>query len=48
MPASYTLHAVIAVGHPGDAADLPENLRAREVPSGRNGVQAWAGQGRFL
>lgn len=48
MPASYTLHAVIAVGHPGDAADLPENLRAREVPSPRNGVQAWAGQGRFV
>lgn len=48
MPASYTLHAVIAVGHLGDAGDLPEPLRAREVPSPRNAVGTWAAQGKFL
>ena len=47
MPVDYTLHAVIAVGHLGDAAELPEDLRAREVPNGRNGVEAWAARGKF-
>jgi nitroreductase len=47
MPADYTLHAVIAVGYLGDAAQLPEPLRAREVPNGRSAVEVWAGKGRF-
>jgi nitroreductase len=47
MPAGHTLHAVIAVGYPGNAADLPEALRALEVPNGRNGVQTWAARGKF-
>jgi nitroreductase len=47
LPADYTLHAVIAVGYLGDANDLPEALRAREVPSGRNAVGTWAANGRF-
>lgn len=48
MPAHYTLHAVIALGHLGDANDLPEALRAREHPSPRNAVDTWAQQGRFV
>ena len=47
MPADFTLHAVIAVGYVGDAADLPEPLRAREVPNGRNAVGTWAAKGNF-
>jgi hypothetical protein len=47
MPSDFTLHAVIAVGFLGDAADLPEPLRAREVPNGRNDVGTWAGKGSF-
>ncbi len=33
--ARVELHAVVAVGHQGNAADLPEMLQAREVPSDR-------------
>ena len=35
LPAALEPQVVIAVGHPGDAAALPEKLRAREVPSDR-------------
>lgn len=48
MPAEYHLHAVIAVGYLGDANDLPESYRAREVPSARNSVDTWAKQGGFV
>ena len=47
MPSEFTLHAVIAVGYIGDAADLPEPLRAREAPNGRNAVGTWAAKGNF-
>jgi nitroreductase len=47
MPSDFTLHAVIAVGYIGDAADLPEPLRAREAPNGRNAVGSWAAKGKF-
>ncbi len=47
MPSDFTLHAVIAVGYLGDAADLPEALRAREAPNGRNAVTDWAAKGSF-
>lgn len=47
MPSEFTLHAVIAVGYLGDANDLPEALRAREVPNGRNAVETWATNGGF-
>jgi nitroreductase len=43
----HVLHAIIAVGHPGDPADLPEPLRAREVPSQRRPLDEIAGRGRF-
>jgi nitroreductase len=48
IPQSYTLHCVIAVGYKGDSADLPEAIRAREVPNGRNAQDTWAAKGRFI
>jgi nitroreductase len=47
LPAGHALHAVVAVGRRGDAADLPENLRAREIPSPRLPLSAIAGRGTF-
>lgn len=35
VPDDYDVLAMIALGYQGDAATLPENLRAREVPSTR-------------
>ena len=39
--------AAVAVGTLGDPADLPENYRAREVPSGRNPQSHFVFPGRF-
>lgn len=47
LPEGHALHAVVAIGHPGDAATLPEALRAREVPSPRKPLAEIAGRGRF-
>lgn len=38
---------MIAVGHPGSVEDLSERNRAREEPSGREPVSAWAHEGRW-
>ena len=35
LPDGYALHAVVAVGHQGNPADLSEMLRAREHPNER-------------
>jgi nitroreductase len=43
----FTPYAAIAVGYPGDSAELPEDLRAREVPSTRKAVVEFAFRGRF-
>lgn len=40
VPQDYDLHAVIAIGRPGDVEALPEPLRARETPSGRAPFEA--------
>lgn len=48
LPQGHVLHAVVAVGKLGDAATLPEPLRARETPSPRRPVAELAGRGRFL
>jgi hypothetical protein len=37
----------VAVGALGDPAGLPEQLRAREAPSGRDPVSSFAFSGRF-
>lgn len=47
MPADTAVLAMIAVGHPGDPATLPEDLRQREVPSGRRPIDETAGEGPF-
>jgi nitroreductase len=48
MPQSYTLHCVIALGYKGDSADLPDSIRAGEVPNGRTAQDTWAAKGRFI
>lgn len=45
--AEYEVQAAIAVGRMGDPADLPEKLRAKETPSGRNPQTSFAFHGRF-
>lgn len=39
--------AAIAVGYPGDAADLPADLAEKNVPSTRKPVEAFAFKGRY-
>ncbi|MFH1401143.1 MAG: nitroreductase family protein [Nanoarchaeota archaeon] len=48
IPDGFVPEMMIAVGLPGDVDDLPEDLRVREVPSGRRRVSefAWAGAWR--
>lgn len=38
LPEDQHVDAMIALGRPGDVDDLPDGLRAREVPSGRKPV----------
>jgi nitroreductase len=47
LPEGHTLHCVVAVGEQGPAEALPEDLRAREKPSGRKPVDEIAVHGRF-
>lgn len=47
LPEGHVLHAAVAIGKQGDAADLPEALQAREVPSPRHPVTATAFHGAF-
>lgn len=46
-PAGFVPAAMFAVGRPGDAANLPEALRARETPSGRRPIGESIGEGPF-
>lgn len=47
LPDAHTLHCVVAVGEQGPAEALPEDLAAREKPSGRKPVVEIAVHGRF-
>jgi nitroreductase len=47
VPDDYDVEAMIAVGHPGDPADLPESLRKVEAPSQRKPVAEIAREGKF-
>jgi len=38
IPGDWKVEAMAAVGRPGPVEELPENLRAREVPSTRHPV----------
>jgi nitroreductase len=40
IPGDWTVEAMAAIGRPGQVEDLPENLRAREVPSTRHPLAA--------
>jgi len=47
VPDGYQVEAMIAVGRPGDADDLPQGLQEREVPSPRKKVEEFAFEGGF-
>jgi Nitroreductase len=47
IPDDFETECMIAVGRPGDPDDLPETLRAGEIPSGRNPIEAFARPGVF-
>lgn len=47
VPDDYDVEAMIAVGRPGDPDDLPEQLAARETPSGRKPVAEFICEGPF-
>ncbi|MBV8916364.1 MAG: hypothetical protein JOZ05_25415 [Acetobacteraceae bacterium] len=43
----YRVEAAIAIGRRGDPSTLPESLRAREVPNGRNPLAQSIFEGKF-
>jgi len=47
IPEGFRVEAMIAVGHPGDPAQLPESLREREAPSGRKSLAEITCEGAF-
>lgn len=47
VPEDYKVEAMFAVGRPGDPAQLSEELREREEPSGRKPVSAFVFEGLF-
>ena len=47
IPEGFRVEAMIAVGHPGDPAQLPEPLREREAPSGRKHLSEITCEGAF-
>jgi nitroreductase len=47
IPEGFRVEAMIAVGRPGDPAQLPERLREREAPSGRKALPEIACEGAF-
>jgi nitroreductase len=47
VPEDYDVEAMVAMGRPGDPDELPPELRAREVPSGRSPIAEIAREGPF-
>lgn len=47
IPDDYAVEAMIALGHPGDPAALPEELREREQPSDRRPIRDSIREGIF-
>lgn len=47
IPEDYTVEAMIAVGFPGPVENLPQDLRAREVPSDRKKISEFISEGVF-
>ncbi len=47
VPEEFNIDVAIAIGKPTDASVLPEDLRAREAPNGREKIAAFAHEGWF-
>lgn len=47
IPEGYSVEAMIAVGRPGNADDLPQDLREQEYPKGRKKIGEFVMEGRF-
>lgn len=47
IPEGFRVEAMVAVGHPGDPAQLPERLREREAPSSRKALSEITCAGAF-
>jgi nitroreductase len=47
LPEDFAIHAVVMVGKRGPREALPEDLAAREVPSGRDALDTQAFEGKF-
>ncbi len=47
VPDDYAIDAMIALGHPGDPADLPEDVRQMEQPSDRKPLAEISCAGKF-
>jgi nitroreductase len=47
VPEDHAVEMMIAIGHPGRIEDLPEAQRAREKPSDRRPIEAFAFEGAF-
>ena len=47
LPEGHSVQAMCAIGYPGPLDALPETLRARDVPSGRKGLDEIALEGAF-
>lgn len=45
VPEGMSVECMVAIGHPGDVADLPERQRAREQPSDRKAIETFAFEG---
>lgn len=48
IPEGFRIEAAVAVGRQTDASVLPENLRAREIPSDRKPIEEIAFPGNFV
>jgi hypothetical protein len=47
VPERFRIEAAVAIGRQGDKSVLPEALQAREEPSDRKPIEAFAHQGNF-
>ncbi len=47
IPGDHQVEVMIAIGHPGNAADLPDGVRQREVPNGRKPIAEISQEGPF-
>jgi nitroreductase len=47
VPDDFAVEAMVAIGRPGDPAELPQELRDREKPTGRKPVSQFVTEGEF-